>query len=276
MSGFGMDYQGGGGGDGGNDNGGGFNQGASQNSTQKPRLNYDEQTLTPITIHMALEANLDGSGDGSIVLEDGRKLSSVVIVGAIRNFSNQSTNITYEVEDGTGLLPIKKWVDDNDCSAVLELRERTLKDCIYIKVIGQIKDYQGNRSLVASSVRPLSTGNELTHHFLSVIHSGKKHKTADSIVPPPPMQMMSKDGVGFGQAIGDSGFNNGTGNPKHDRALEVIKSIGSMEEAGCHISQLVEAMTDIPEPEVRAIVQSLSDNGEIYSTTTEEHFQIAA
>ncbi|KAL3943571.1 MAG: hypothetical protein SGBAC_002352 [Bacillariaceae sp.] len=276
-----MDYQGGDGGggfggggyDGGG--GGGFDQGSSQQSAQKPRKNYDEQTLIPITIHMALEGHADESGDGSIILQDGRKLSNVVIVGSVRQFSNNSTNVSYDVEDSTGLLTVKQWVDDNDCSAILELREKTLVDNIYIKAIGQIKDYQGNRCLMANSVRPLSTGNELTHHFLSVIHSGNKYKTADSIVPP--MNMMSKDGVGFGQTIGDVGLNNGgTGNPTQDRALAIIREIGNQEESGCHISQIAAAMGGIPEAEVRQLVTELSDNGEIYSTTSDEHFQVAA
>lgn len=88
--------------------------------------------------------------------------------------------------------------------------------------------------------------------------------------------MSNNSGVGFGQIIGDVGLKSGTGNPKQDRALEIIREIGNREEVGCHISQIVDAMGGVPEAEVRQIVTELSDNGEIYSTTTEEHFQVAA
>jgi replication factor A2 len=212
-----MDYQGG--------DGGGFatsNDGApspSQGGGQRTRRSYDEQTLIPVTIQMAMNAQPDVSGgDGSLVLQDGRPVSTVKIVGAVRSCNEQSTNVLYQLEDGTGLMDVKQWVDDNDCTAILEIRKETLKENMYVKAIGQIKDYDGKKMIVANMVRPLTTGNELTHHFLEVAYSGERSKRASSIVAP---AVPANNGVGFGAMAGAKTAS--TGNPLADEVLKFIR-----------------------------------------------------
>jgi replication factor A2 len=263
-----MDYQGGGGGDG----GGGF--GSSQQSAQKPRRSYDEQTLIPVTLHMAMKATPDASGDGSLILEDGRKLTTIKVVGAVRSFENASTNVLYVLEDGTGLMDIKQWLDDNDCTAIQEIRQQTLKENIYIKVTGSIKDYEGKKMLVASSVRPLTTANELTHHMLQVVHSAEKYKRADSIVSPG-AAIMNNNGVGFGGGAVPVAQTTSGGNSLKERVLNFIKTCDDGTDAGCHIDQCVKGISDAPEAEIRKTMEQLAEDGDVYSTISEDHFKVA-
>ncbi len=44
----------------------------------------------------------------------------------------------------------------------------------YIHVIGEVEDYYGVREIIAFDVRPVSSGNEVTHHFLEVAYSFEK------------------------------------------------------------------------------------------------------
>lgn len=214
-----MDFQGGG-------SGGGFTSNTFGAGTpdasqgQKTRRSYDEQTLIPVTIQMAMSAHPDpAGGDGSLLLEDGRKVASVKIVAAVRSVDAQSTNVVYELEDGTGLLDAKQWLDDNDCQALQEIRDACMKEHIYIKVIGQIKDYEGKKLLVANSVRPLSTANELTHHMLQVVHSAEKAKRQDSIVAPP----AANSGIGFGASM-PVAQTTGGGDSLKDQVLNFIRN----------------------------------------------------
>ncbi len=41
----------------------------------------------------------------------------------------------------------------------------------YIRVIGEVEDYYGVHEIIAFDVRPVSSGNEVTHHFLEVAYS---------------------------------------------------------------------------------------------------------
>ena len=254
-----MDYQGGGG-SGGYGGGGGFNNNDGGNnfgaSTPSPgggggggqRRNYDEQTCIPVTARMILASQPDVQDQTQLKLEDDRKLYHIKLVGAVRDVEQTSTSVVYNIEDGTGLVEVKQWLDETDCTALQEFREASQKDAIYVKVIGQVKLYNGAKQILASSVRPLNTGNEVTHHFLEVVYSGEKYKNASMIVQPSmmssPMMMMgggssgaygSAGGVGFGGSGGggggrtplmQQGGGGGSGDALRDAVMNYIQQHG--------------------------------------------------
>ena len=270
-----MDYQGTPGG-----GGGGYtnNAGTSPESNQQnkgTRKSYDEQTLIPVSIHMALGGQLDSSGDGGLMLQDGRKIASIQIVAAVRSVNAQTTNVMYELEDGTGLIEAKQWLDDNDCSALQEIRNSCMQEHKYLKVIGQIKDYEGNKVLVANSVRPLSTANELTHHMLQVVYSAEKAKRQSSIVAPPSMMMNSGIGFGFGSSAPIAQTTGGGGDSIKEQVLDFIKSNDDGSEAGVNVQQCFKMMSSHPESEIRSVIESLSEEGHVYSTISEDHYKFA-
>jgi replication factor A2 len=278
-----MDFQGGDGGSAGGGyttnsyGGGGGGTQDTSSSDKKARRPYDEQTLIPITIQMAFKAHPDSSsGDGSLVLEDGRALHTVKIIGAVRGVEDTSTNIVYTIEDGTGVLEVKQWLDDGESTALRQLREQTAHDNVYIKVVGQIKDYDGKKILVANSVRPLTTGNELTHHFLEVMYSSEKFKRADSIVPP--MMNFNNNAKTIGgnpQGAGGMGGGDG-GSAYRQRILALIQEHDDDSEEGVSVDTCIQFLSDIPQAEIRRTLELLSEEGSIYSTVNESCFKFAA
>jgi hypothetical protein len=44
----------------------------------------------------------------------------------------------------------------------------------YICVIGEVEDYYGIHKIIIFDVQPVSSGNEVTHHFLEVAYSFEK------------------------------------------------------------------------------------------------------
>jgi hypothetical protein len=44
----------------------------------------------------------------------------------------------------------------------------------YICVIGEVEDYHGVYKIIVFDVRPVSSGNKVTHHFLEVAYSFEK------------------------------------------------------------------------------------------------------
>ena len=42
---------------------------------------------------------------------DGRPITQVTLVGKVRAVNPQLTNVTYRLDDGTGVLEVKRWVD---------------------------------------------------------------------------------------------------------------------------------------------------------------------
>ena len=223
-----MDYQGdmGGGGGGYDTGGGGFNGGG----TPRARKSYDEQTLIPVTARMILHSS--STPEGTLALLDGRELHHVKYIGAVRSFEDQSTNVTFSIEDGTGLVDVKQWIDANDCTAIAEMRQACQQEHVYVKVIGQVKDYDGRKTLVAHTIRRLGTTNELTHHMLEVVYSAEKFQKKDSIVGgvgSGAIPMGAGGGVGFGggvpvvQATGNYSAETGV----RDEVLNFIRNEGS-------------------------------------------------
>ena len=243
----------------------------------KQRRSYDEQTIHPVTIRMALAAQTDATQDGNLLLDDGRKLYHVKIVGAVRSVEEHSTNALYEVEDGTGLIDVKRWVVDEEESSVAALREKTKQDNIYVKVVGEVKDYEGKKMIVAKSIRPLSTGNELAHHMLDVVYSAQKAKRANQ-----PMPMMSNSGVGFGGSVGGAPLeqaanNNGTGNEVADLVMKFYVEESTHLEIGASVQACYARLGGkFSEAQIRAAIDALSGEGRIYSTIDDDHFKFAA
>jgi hypothetical protein len=77
------------------------------------------------------------------------------------------------VEDGTRLVRVILWRNKRGCTA----QHCLLDECNsnhYICVIGEVEDYYGVHEIIAFDVRPVSSGNKVTHHFLKVAYSFEK------------------------------------------------------------------------------------------------------
>lgn len=177
----------------------------------------------------------DGGGDSSITLNDGRPIHMVKLVAAVRSVEERSTNMFIDIEDGTGFAQVKVWINEGeDCSAISNFRQQCT-DHTYIRIIGQVKEYDGARQIIASDVRPLTSGNELTYHFLEVAHSFEKSSK---------MQQQPANGMGYGignmasrsaplkvesmgvQVQGGQGGGVGGGDPLHEAVIQVIRTMG--------------------------------------------------
>ncbi len=57
-----------------------------------------------------------------------------------------------------------------ECSGAVELRQKCTINS-YIRVIGMVADDFNIRTIIASDVWPVSSGNEITYHMLEVVYS---------------------------------------------------------------------------------------------------------
>jgi replication factor A2 len=271
-----MDYGGGGGfGDGGPSPSQG--RGAGGGGGSSGRKSYDEQTIQPVTVQMCLTSHPDEEGgSGGEQLTDGRKLYHVKIVGAVRTYEDFSTNCLYGIEDGTGLIDVKQWIDSNDCSAMAELRQSCAKEGIYLTIVGQIKDYDGKKTIVADSIRPILTGNEITHHILEVVYAGEMHKKMCA------NPYGVAQGIGFGATSVAKGvplqqqYGNNSNDSLRDIVLTFIRTEGMYSEAGANVPLCVQQLDGkYNEREIRSMIEDLAAEGHIYSTIDENNYKFA-
>ena len=82
-------------------------------------------------------------------------------------------HVQINVEDGTGLVRVILWRKQKECTALHQMIHECNSNC-YICVIGEVEDYYGIHERIVFDVRPVSSGNEVTHHFLEVAYSFEK------------------------------------------------------------------------------------------------------
>lgn len=250
---------------------------ASQSpSGQNRRKATEEQRLIPVTVRMILE-----STNGMLV--DGREPHNVKIVAAIRGVNQSSTAYNYEVEDGTGFIDVKEWLDEGDPLMKSQMREAAAVEHQYVRIIGKMQEYDDKPSIVAYSVRKLSSGNELTHHLLEVVHSAEKYKKSSQIVGSPGMINNGAMAMNDGMAMG--GFN-GSSMPTTSTPLaqdtkmgnealkeDILAFLENCGEGGKHVNEFIKLhQGKYPGDEIQETFTFMAAEGIIYSTTDDFHF----
>jgi hypothetical protein len=132
--------------------------------------NNGGHTLIPVMAKMIHSAVWDSE---RFVLKDGQPLHMVKLVDAVRNFCVNFKHVQIDVEDGTGLVRVILWRKERECTAQCCLIDKCNSNC-YIPVIREVEDYYGVHKIIAFDVQPVSSGNEVTHHFLEVAYSFEK------------------------------------------------------------------------------------------------------
>jgi replication factor A2 len=94
----------------------------------------------------------------------------VKLVGAIRNFRENIKHVQIDVEDGTGLVRVILWRKEKECMAQRQMIHEYNSNR-FIHVMGEVEDYYGVHKIIAFGIQPVSSGNEVTHHFLEVAYS---------------------------------------------------------------------------------------------------------
>ncbi|ETS82971.1 hypothetical protein PFICI_04847 [Pestalotiopsis fici W106-1] len=145
----------------GGDNAGGF-FGGSQGGSQSGGKGFGEETLRPVTIKQIIDAN-QAYPDGPFRIDD-LDVTQVTFVGMVRNASEQTTNITYQIDDGTGIIEVKQWLDaDKENKPSHELME-------YVRVYGRLKSFNNKRHVGAHAVRACTDYNEVSYHLLEATY----------------------------------------------------------------------------------------------------------
>jgi len=99
-----------------------------------------------------------------------KSLPQITFVGQIRNITTQATYITYKVDDGTGLIEVKCWIDTESNQDKMDVESNSNKSKLvedgYCRVWGRLKAFNNKRHVVTHVIRPISDYNEINYHLL--------------------------------------------------------------------------------------------------------------
>ncbi|OAQ69092.1 DNA-directed RNA polymerase I subunit RPA1 [Pochonia chlamydosporia 170] len=149
----------------GGDDSGGFFAGGSQGS-QPGTKSYQDESLRPVTIKQILSAEEAFAGADFKI--DNSTITQITFVGQIRSVNPQPTNVTLKIDDGTGQIEVKKWIDADKQDDVKPEQQYELDS--YVRVWGRLKSFSNKRHVGAHVIRPVKDFNEVNYHLLEATY----------------------------------------------------------------------------------------------------------
>lgn len=239
----------------------------------------DNKTLRPVTVKQVLDASQPFPEAPFQI--DGADVANVLIMGQVRNISSQSTNVTYIIDDGTGGVEVKKWIDsatadnmDTDDGKAPGDGKTEVQLNGFARVFGSMKSFNNKRYIGAHSVRPMSNINALHTHLLeaTAVHL--------FFTRGPPGGAAAGGNAGGADAVmgGADDYSGGQNKALASMSL-VAKKIYNLlktepqDDTGLHM-QVIASKLNMPATEVARAGEELLGAGVIFSTMDEQTWAI--
>lgn len=259
---------------------GGFEGAAEQKSEEKK---YKEKNLVPVTIKQMLESE-NGSDDGALI--DGKPAELVRVVAMVTSVEESATKIGYTLSDGTKGINGHIWRSEGDVPnpEVAEIKENMM-----VSAVGNMKTFNGAKSLFILAIRPITDYNEMTHHMLdAMMHHAIATKGP---IPGSAAAEAIKNQKAAGQYNANfSSPSGGGGGPQIKAELgadgddEIIRAAIATAGAGdeganysgvlAHLALL--GKQSISKQQVEKYVAAGINDGTLYSTIDDDHFRLTS
>lgn len=235
---------------------------------------YGKDTLRPVTIKQIIDAH-QPHPDSEFKI-DGIEVTQLTFVAQISTVSAQATNTTYKVDDGTGLIEVKQWVDaDSDNSAA----RPSPKEGEYLRVWGRLKAFNNKRHIGAHSIRLVTDFNEVSYHLLEAT---AVHLYFTKSLPGAQGQNGGGDGM-FVDSYGAGAQNGAGGNVPGKKMSNKIGAVGRkvfellqnspQNNEGLHVSNMASTL-GIGVNDVFKAGDELLGEGLIYTTVDDETWAV--
>ncbi|KAG8680774.1 replication factor A protein 2, partial [Ceratobasidium sp. 394] len=226
------------------------------------------QSLRAITIRQIYTAEQTHS-DAEFVI-DGVETTQITLVAQVVAASKQATNITYKLNDGTAEIKAKHWLDSSEENPLGE------NEHVYIRVVGTLKTFSGERQINAVHTRLVTDPMEIYYHLIEaeLVH---RHFTRGSVG--------GASAANTGATTAPSAYQPGGKGQKSKfadfpplsrRILEVLDELKPKHEQGVHVTTIATSL-EYPASidEIGATMEKLAEEGQIYATIDDEHFAIS-
>jgi replication factor A2 len=260
---------------------GGFLQSPNFDSPtqQKPFKAADAQTLTPLTIRMMWNA-IQGSDE--VFRVDGQPLVQVTFIGkVILVDESNSTNISYKIDDGTGHIDVKVWLETDDSGRTQQ--SEVIEPNTYVRVYGHLRNWQNSLNVVAFRIMRLESHNELTFHLLEVI---RVHLFNTKGPLPPVTQLDTQAAVvtspisaqqSTPAAVGRMSIGSTEQLNEIQRAIFQVLRNARNPTKGAERTEIIQALSQKWSPScVSENLQYLVQEGRLFTTVDEDHFSTGA
>lgn len=208
-------------------------------------------------------------------------MKQVSFVGQIRSISTQTTNITYKLDDGTGTIEVKQWIDADtsmDTTSDSTIAKPKLIENEWARVWGRLKAFNNKRHVGAHVIRPIADKMDITYHLLEAtyVHLYFVKGPLDQIKAEGGGADGNAGGVGYGGGGGGDVEMNGGQMPNVGvaarRVYQTLKDSPQNNE-GLHV-QNIAAMVGMNVPDVRKAGDELLSHSMIFTTVDDDTWAV--
>ncbi|KAG6810185.1 hypothetical protein H0H92_012949, partial [Tricholoma furcatifolium] len=271
--------------------GGGFIPGGSPYAGGSPGTGRNKEashSIRPLTVTQLLKATqLHADAEWTV---DDVEIGHVTTVGQVTNVQVQTTNVLYGIDDGSGQIEARHWVDSSseEDSAKwdgIELVFIDLTDIfsdadeserMYVRVTGTLKTFGSKRYINATHIRAVTNPHELYFHLLEAM----------SITLMADRGFSSAPSSGATTAMGSSvSAYTGQASKMSDQwshlpplQQNIVRFIASQprSDEGVHVSVIARATgTDGDAQKISDALDKLMDDGHVFSTIDDSHFNVS-
>lgn len=243
--------------------GGGFMQGSQNNNTPGGTRRV-EQALRPVTIKQILDAEASNT-DSAISIQD-VDVSNVSFCAVVRDIVRNPTNVLLQVEDGTGGIEVRKWIDSSDGESEGFEAETGIQIRDWVRVIGAPKLFNNKKSISGLRLEKIFDFNEINYRLLDAVRVTLAYERGPSGTGDGMNLDQSTNNVTHGKIVQPKKFNH---TAKQIQILEYFKKTQHSDE-GINIHEIARDcnmdLNDVVE-ETAPLIQE----GELFTTVDDEH-----
>jgi replication factor A2 len=232
------------------------------------------QPLYPVSIKQ-LHSAQQVTPDADDFTLNNQPLAQICLIGQIVDSQPTQTHHNYKVDDSTGTIDVRSWVDQE----APHRAQQAWNAGDYVRVIGNLRSFGEKRYVVSTAqLLPIVDFNEITHHFLEIIHltltlSGKRSKGLSNTMEVTPNAYTRQP------AINNNNHNNNNNNNNNNNSLNSLQADitqlvfqNNQNGDGINIDLIVQNFVgEHDESEVRNTIAFLIDEGHLYNTTDSNH-----
>lgn len=229
------------------------------------------QALQPVSLIQLVHASQEHPDDAFQV--NSTPLRNVTFVGFIVKLDELSTNLCYQIEDGTAAMEVRLYMLDNDSEHQARKRE-ALQPGVWVRVFGSLREFNGERSVKAHHIQLVEDMNEILFHRLQVIQvylqqtRGPSSKTKQALNSSMESGMLAEHLDHYTENVNDPDFS-----PVQQSVLSTIRHFAK-DNIGTSINEIeANLKQQFTTKEIHEAIQFLEQEAHIYTTIDEYHYQ---
>uniref|UniRef100_A0A7S4RRX6 Replication protein A C-terminal domain-containing protein n=1 Tax=Alexandrium monilatum TaxID=311494 RepID=A0A7S4RRX6_9DINO len=255
---------------------GGPTQAAAQETAAKKVRQEDKQTCLPVTVRLierAVEQREDAASEG--LRFHGTEHGVLILVGLIETLVRQPASIECTISDGTGRIKARFY------SSSEHLRD--LEPGRYVSLFGHVRTAPALHFAVVG-MWAVDSADDVSFHMIEVAHAALKlgRGAADLTTPPPKKPVAKTAGLpepaaaGFEVAaleVSPAKAAPLAGKPLRAAILRFLQAEGEARPEGLDLAAVCAHLGPAPANEVSKMLESLVNDGDVFTTIDDEHFQ---